>query len=88
MFFSINFRGVLQLFNAVRHQQIDIDKKLVEAGPLERKREKVLKDIDKKAFLDVLMGGTKSIAVDGCVDESVMQIDTPMVCSLASSLKN
>lgn len=75
---KIATKGVLQLFNAVRHQQIDIDKKLVEAGPLERKREKVLKDIDKKAFLDVLMGGTKSIAVDGCVDESVMQIDTPM----------
>ncbi|XP_043471515.1 RRP15-like protein isoform X1 [Leptopilina heterotoma] len=75
---KIATKGVLQLFNAVRHQQIDIDKKLVEAGPLERKREKVLKDIDKKAFLDVLMGGTKSITVDNCANESVMQNGTPM----------
>ena len=55
---------MVQLFNAVRQQQMDIDKKLGEAGPLERKREKVLKNIDKRAFLDVLMGGTKSIIVD------------------------
>lgn len=57
------------MFNVVRQQQCDIDKKLEEAGPLERKREKVLKNIDKKAFLDVLMGGTKSIAIEKSEDE-------------------
>ncbi|XP_015122987.1 RRP15-like protein [Diachasma alloeum] len=57
-------KGVVQLFNTVRDQQQEIEKKLVEAGPLEGKREKVLKSIDKRAFLDVLMGGTKSITVD------------------------
>ncbi|XP_043278270.1 RRP15-like protein [Venturia canescens] len=56
--------GVVQLFNVVKQQQIDIDKKLDEVGPLERKREQVLKSIDKRAFLDVLMGGSKSITVD------------------------
>ena len=60
-------KGVIQLFNAVRQQQGEINKKLSEAGPLERKREKVLKNIDKCAFLDVLMGGSKSIRVDNDV---------------------
>lgn len=46
----------MQLFNAVKMQQKDIDKKLEEAGPLEVKRDKVMKNIDKKTFLDVLMG--------------------------------
>ena len=43
---------------------MEIEKKTEEVGPSESKREKVLKSIDKRAFLDVLMGGTKSIAVD------------------------
>ncbi|XP_046422287.1 RRP15-like protein [Neodiprion fabricii] len=64
---KIATKGVVQLFNAVRQQQKDIEKRLEEAGPLERKREMVLKNIDKRAFLDVLMGGTKSISVDGPV---------------------
>ncbi|XP_048504993.1 RRP15-like protein [Athalia rosae] len=64
---KIATKGVVQLFNAVRQQQKDIDKRLQEAGPLERKREMVLKNIDKRVFLDVLMGGTRSIPVDGPV---------------------
>lgn len=51
----------MQLFNAVRQQQTEINKKLSQAGPLERKREQVLKSIDKNTFLDILMGGSKSI---------------------------
>ncbi|KAJ3647622.1 hypothetical protein Zmor_019489 [Zophobas morio] len=54
---KIATRGVVQLFNAVKTQQKDISKKLEEAGPLEVRKEKVLKNIDKRAFLDVLMGG-------------------------------
>jgi len=54
----------VQLFNAVREQQICISKKISQAGPLERKREQVLKSIDKNAFLDILMGDSKSISVD------------------------
>ncbi|KAF7998149.1 hypothetical protein HCN44_009547 [Aphidius gifuensis] len=61
---KIATKGVVQLFNAVKQQQAEIQNKLVDAGPIERKREKVLKNIDKNAFLDVLMGGTKSIKVD------------------------
>lgn len=44
------------MFNAVRTQQKDLSNKLKEAGPLEVRKEKVLKNIDKKAFLDTLMG--------------------------------
>jgi len=54
----------VQLFNAVKEQQTCISKKISEAGPLERKREQVLKNIDKNAFLDILMGGSKSISID------------------------
>lgn len=53
---KIATKGVVQLFNAVKMQQKDIGKKLEEAGPLEAKKEKVFKNIDKRAFLDVLMG--------------------------------
>lgn len=89
---KIATRGVVQLFNAVRAQQRDISNKLKEAGPLERKQDKVrilfltpikmhkkynvnlfllkvLKSIDKRAFLDVLMGGEKSIS---------QQVDAPV----------
>ncbi|XP_032674534.1 RRP15-like protein [Odontomachus brunneus] len=64
---KIATRGVVQLFNAVKQQQTDISKKLSEAGPLERKREQVMKNIDKNAFLDILMGKAKSISVDKTV---------------------
>ncbi|XP_017883034.1 RRP15-like protein [Ceratina calcarata] len=66
---KIATRGVVQLFNAVKEQQGEINKKLKEAGPLERKREQVLKSIDKSSFLDVLMGGSKSISVDNAVKD-------------------
>lgn len=60
---KIATKGVVQLFNAVKMQQKDISKKLKDAGPLEIRKEKVLKNIDKRAFLDVLMG-EKSQKVD------------------------
>ncbi|XP_043788820.1 RRP15-like protein [Apis laboriosa] len=64
---KIATKGVVQLFNAVKQQQGEINKKLSEAGPLERKREQVLRSIDKTKFLDILMGGSKSISVDNDV---------------------
>lgn len=64
---KIATKGVIQLFNAVKQQQGEINKKLSKAGPLERKREQVLRSIDKTKFLDVLMGGSKSISVDNDV---------------------
>ncbi|CAL7949691.1 unnamed protein product [Xylocopa violacea] len=66
---KIATKGVVQLFNAVKQQQGEINKKLSTAGPLERKREQVLKNINKSTFLDVLMGGSKSIPVDSSVKD-------------------
>lgn len=67
----------MQLFNAVRQQQVEIKRKLSQVGPLERKREQVFKSIDKNAFLDILMGGSKSIPVDNSVkpEKSVEKTD-------------
>ncbi|XP_046823501.1 RRP15-like protein [Vespa crabro] len=65
---KIATKGVVQLFNAVRQQQTQTNQKLLNAGPLERKREQVLKNIDKRAFLDVLMGESKSIPVDKSIE--------------------
>ncbi|CAK9808709.1 RRP15-like protein [Anthophora plagiata] len=68
---KIATKGVVQLFNAVKQQQGEINKKLSEAGPLERKREQVLKSIDKNTFLDVLMGGSKSIQTDSGIKDEI-----------------
>lgn len=65
---KIATKGVVQLFNAVKQQQVEINKKLSEAGPLERKREQVLKNINKRSFLDVLMGESKSISIDSKIE--------------------
>lgn len=62
-------KGVVQLFNAVRIQQKDLQQQLEEAGPLDSRKEAVLNNINKRKFLDVLMGGkrAKSEAVDNPV---------------------
>ncbi|KAJ6635151.1 RRP15-like protein [Pseudolycoriella hygida] len=72
-FKKIATKGVVQLFNAVRVQQKDLTKKLDEVGPLDHRKDAVLNNINKKKFLDVLMGGNraKSELVDNPVkDES------------------
>ncbi|XP_063710056.1 RRP15-like protein [Culicoides brevitarsis] len=68
---KIGTKGIVQLFNAVRAQQKDLDLKLQEAGKPEYKREKVLKNVKKKTFLDALMNGprAKSEFVDNPVKE-------------------
>lgn len=70
---KIATKGVVQLFNAVKQQQGEINQKLAEVGPLERKREQVLKSIDKCTFLDVLMGGSKSIQADNDVKDEAQE---------------
>ncbi|XP_055713192.1 RRP15-like protein isoform X2 [Phlebotomus papatasi] len=74
-------RGVVQLFNAVQAQQKDITKRL-ETEKLEHKKEKVLKNVNKTAFLDALMGGprAKSELIDNPVkdeDESEEESNRP-----------
>lgn len=81
------------MFNAVRQQQTEISKKMSQAGPLERKREQVLKSIDKNAFLDILMGNSKSIPVDNPVKsdepigENTTQSDKDKVSGSAHELR-
>ena len=72
------FSGVVQLFNAVKQQQKEIEEKLNDAGPMESKREKALKNINRKAFLDVLMGGTNNLSVD---KSSVEELKDENECS-------
>lgn len=57
----------MQLFNAVRQQQKNLEARLKEAGSSERMRDKVMKSIDKRAFLDILMGHSRSEPVDSPV---------------------
>ncbi len=58
----------MQLFNSVKIQQKTIQDKLREAGPLERKREKALKSLNKSDFLELLKGGKhgKRDVIDKC----------------------
>ncbi|XP_055606999.1 RRP15-like protein isoform X2 [Uranotaenia lowii] len=72
---KIATRGTVQLFNAVRQQQRDVSKKLDEAGKLEYKREKVLKSLNKKEFLNILMNGprAKSELVDNLVKDETKE---------------
>uniref|UniRef100_A0A1B6L4B1 RRP15-like protein n=1 Tax=Graphocephala atropunctata TaxID=36148 RepID=A0A1B6L4B1_9HEMI len=70
---KIATRGVVQLFNAVREHQKTLEKDLEDAGPIEHKKDKVLKSLDKRAFLDVLMGSTKSQPVSKLIPEEVKE---------------
>ncbi|KAM9852597.1 RRP15-like protein [Aulostomus maculatus] len=47
-------RGVVQLFNAVRKHQKQINDKVKEAGSSERKKAKIFSSVSKKDFIDVL----------------------------------
>lgn len=70
-FKRIATKGVVQLFNAVRTQQRDLVDRLEKAGPLDHRRDAVLNNINKRQFLDVLMGGkrAKSENVDNPVKD-------------------
>lgn len=74
---KIATRGVVQLFNAVRVQQKDLQIQLDEAGPLDSRKEAVMNNINKRKFLDVLMSGNraKSETVDNQVKNEFMKED-------------
>ena len=59
-FRKIAQRGVVQLFNAVKNQQSDMDRKL-QTTKLESKRDEIIRSTEnKKNFLDTLMSGARS----------------------------
>ena len=76
-------RGVVQLFNAVREQQKTLKGQLEAAGKSARKRDRVYKDIDRDAFLDVLAGGggakKRKAASSGAAKMSFAVKDEPPV---------
>uniref|UniRef100_A0A4W3JJR4 RRP15-like protein n=1 Tax=Callorhinchus milii TaxID=7868 RepID=A0A4W3JJR4_CALMI len=49
-------RGVVQLFNAVRKHQGNVDEKVKEAGRSDLKRAKLMSTVSKKDFINVLRG--------------------------------
>jgi len=51
-------RGMVQLFNAVRQHQQNLDSQVKE-----KKKDKLVKPLDKRAFLDILMGHSQSESV-------------------------
>ncbi|XP_037072647.1 RRP15-like protein [Pollicipes pollicipes] len=57
---KIATRGVVQLFNAVRKQQQEVQGQLKEAGGSIRKTERALKGVSKQAFLERLRAGVDS----------------------------
>uniref|UniRef100_A0A1B0BF49 RRP15-like protein n=1 Tax=Glossina palpalis gambiensis TaxID=67801 RepID=A0A1B0BF49_9MUSC len=66
-------KGVVQLFNAVRKHQKDLQHQLDAAGPLDIRKEAVLNKINKRKFLDILMGGRrgKSEVVDNPIKREI-----------------
>lgn len=58
---------MITLFNAVRQQQKTLAEKLSEANGLEVKRDKALKSINKKEFLDTLAERAKCENIDNPV---------------------
>ncbi|XP_056331355.1 RRP15-like protein [Danio aesculapii] len=49
-------RGVVQLFNALKNHQTNVNKQIKEVGGSERKKSKILSSVSKKDFIDVLRG--------------------------------
>jgi Rrp15p len=73
-FKKIATRGVVQLFNAVRKQQSEVERKL-QSTKLESKRDEIIRSSEnKKQFLDTLMSGrrAKSELVDKGVKKEKM----------------
>lgn len=68
-FKKIATRGVVQLFNAVKNQQSEINRKL-QSTKLESKRDEIIHSVDnKKNFLNQLMSGPR--AKSELVDQGV-----------------
>ncbi|XP_016389966.1 RRP15-like protein isoform X1 [Sinocyclocheilus rhinocerous] len=53
---KIATRGVVQLFNAVKKHQKNVDERIKEVGGSERKKSRILSSVTKKDFIDVLRG--------------------------------
>lgn len=66
---------MVQLFNAVKGTRTTFEKDLEGAGPMEHKKDRVMKSLDKRAFLDVLMGPSKSQPVSTLVPKEIKEVN-------------
>ena len=64
----------MKFFNVVQNQQKDIEVKLKQAGPYERKIDQVYNSIDKKSFLEKLKESNDVDNDDLDVSEVIMLI--------------
>ena len=78
---SVDFRGVVQLFNAVRKQQKILTEQLEEAGPTETKKSKVLGKMTKGKFLDLLKGQNVSF------DSTKIKTEIKHVSDIVSTIR-
>ena len=58
------YRGVIQLFNAVKKQQKLVEEKLKEAGSSVRRRDSALQTMTKGQFLDVLKNTAATVVTE------------------------
>ncbi|XP_067305435.1 RRP15-like protein [Pseudorasbora parva] len=69
-------RGVVQLFNALKKHQKNVDEKLKEVGGSERKKSKILSSVSKKDFIDVLRGADAA-HTSTIKKEKVVKVENP-----------
>eukprot|EP00096_Caligus_rogercresseyi_P014964 TRINITY_DN7417_c0_g1_i2.p1 TRINITY_DN7417_c0_g1~~TRINITY_DN7417_c0_g1_i2.p1 ORF type:complete len:263 (-),score=100.45 TRINITY_DN7417_c0_g1_i2:412-1200(-) len=85
---KIATKGVVQLFNAVKKQQVDLKKDLTSVGKSIRKTEQVYKSLDKDSFLENVLGAKKTSAKGKAVIPSTPVVeDEPMEITETESSK-
>lgn len=73
-FFSDHLRGVVQLFNAVRKHQHNLEEKIKEVGGSERKKAKVISSVSKKDFIDILRGTAGAVIPTTKKEKSIVSV--------------
>lgn len=72
---KIATRGVVQLFNAVQQHQKTVTSEINKGGNLEYKKDRILKSVSKKDFLNVLMGSAKSHSITDLMETKRNEIE-------------
>lgn len=75
----------MQLFNALKKHQKNVDERMKEVGGSERKKSKILSSVSKKDFIDVLRGADVARASTAKKEKVVRLLYFPHSLSLSSS---
>ncbi|XP_051574036.1 RRP15-like protein isoform X2 [Myxocyprinus asiaticus] len=70
-------RGVVQLFNAVKKHQKNVDQMMKDVGGSERKKAKILSSVSKKDFIDVLRGADSPAIKKGKKETAEVKVESP-----------